>query len=205
MTDFFARNVLPMLHALSLRLEPLMTAQDGTELTRRAILLVVAACAAGWAVLKNRPVAARATGSRRATANAWTLRLPAARGFVATLMPLAMASALLHPAAAAAGDRAWLGKSEIEISLLGKSITSRNLASGTVSHWEFRRDGSVQATRSGLGRASGTWSLGDDGQMCVTMMSRTGCRYWFHKDGALANSDTRSPDAVVVAEVRFES
>jgi len=39
MTDFFARNVLPMLHALSLRLEPLMTAQDGTELTRRAILL----------------------------------------------------------------------------------------------------------------------------------------------------------------------
>jgi hypothetical protein len=61
--------------------------------------------------------------------------------------------------------------------LQGKPIVSKKLASGTVSQWEFRRDGSVQAGRRGLGRASGTWSLGDDGQMCVTMMNRTGCRY----------------------------
>jgi hypothetical protein len=124
---------------------------------------------------------------------------------VTALLPLAMAGALLHPAAAEADDRAYLGKPEIETSVLGKPIVSKNLASGTESRWEFRRDGSVQASRIGLGRASGTWSLGDDGQMCVTMMNRTGCRYWFRKDGALANSDTKAPGAIVVAEVRFES
>jgi len=202
MTDFFARNVLPMLHALSLRLEPLMTAQDGTELTRRAILLVVAAFVAGWAALKSRPAAARRAGSL-SVAFGWIL--PSARALAATVLPMALAGALLHPMAAAAEDRAYMGKSEIVASLLGKPVVSRNLASGTLSNWEFRRDGSVQASRSGLGRASGTWSVGDDGQMCVTMMNRTGCRYWFRKDGALANSDTRSADAVVVAEVRFAS
>ena len=78
------------------------------------------------------------------------------------------------------------------------------MASGALSHWEFRRDGSVEASRKGLGRAAGTWAVRDDGQMCVTMMNRTGCRYWFRKDGAYANADTRSADADIVAEVRFE-
>jgi len=124
--------------------------------------------------------------------------------FARTILPMAIATVLLHPAVAAAGERAYLSKPEIENSLLGKPMLSRNLASGSLSHWEFRRDGSVEASHSGLGRAAGTWSVREDGQMCVTLMNRTGCRYWFRTEGAFANADTRSPDAMVVAEVRFE-
>jgi hypothetical protein len=39
--------------------------------------------------------------------------------------------------------------------------------------------------------------------MCVTMLSRTGCRFWFRQDGVLVNADTRAPDAPPTAEVRF--
>ncbi len=121
------------------------------------------------------------------------------------LFAMTLAAILLHPGVAAADERAFLSKPDIENSLLGKPLLSRNLASGTLSHWEFRRDGTVEASRSGLGRAAGTWTVRDDGQMCVTLMNRTGCRYWFRKDGtSYANADTRLPDAVIVAEVRLE-
>lgn len=202
MFDFLARAVLPMLHGLSLKLTPLMTAQDGTELTRRVILILAAALVAGWVALENRRVE-RLTANAHAGAGAMTLRRRSTRAFAA-LLAMALAAVLLHPGVAAADGRAYLSKPEIESSLLGKPMLSRNLASGTLSHWEFRRDGSVEASRRGLGRASGTWSVRDDGQMCVTLMNRTGCRYWFRKDEAYANADSRSPDAAVVAEVRFE-
>lgn len=103
-----------------------------------------------------------------------------------------------------ADDRVYLSRSEIEVSLIGKGVLSKNLASGSLSHWEFRRDGTVEASRSGLGKASGTWAIQEDGRMCVTMLNRIGCRYWFRRADAFANADTRSPDAPVVAEVRFE-
>lgn len=202
MIDFLARAVLPMLHGLSLKLAPLMTAQDGTELTRRVILILAAALIAGWVALENRRLE-RLTENAHAGAGAMPLGRRSTRAFAA-LLPMALAAVLLHPGVATADERAYLSKPEIESSLLGKPMMSRNLASGTLSHWEFRRDGSVEARRSGLGRAAGTWSVRDDGQMCVTLMNRTGCRYWFRKDEAYANADTRSPDAIIVAEVRFE-
>ena len=120
-------------------------------------------------------------------------------------LTMATAFALTAPAAAGADDRSYLSKPEIEVGLIGKGIVSRNLSSGMVSHWEFRPDGTVEAVNlNGAGRASGTWRIREDGQMCVTMMFRTGCRYWFRKGDAYANADTRAPDAQTVAEVRFE-
>lgn len=129
---------------------------------------------------------------------------PTARKALVALLTMTLAAVLLQPFGSHAGEREYLSKPDIENSLLAKPMLSRNLASGSLSHWEFRRDGSVEASRRGLGRAAGTWAVRDDGQMCVTMMNRTGCRYWFRKDGAFANADTRSADAIIVAEVRFE-
>ena len=104
-------------------------------------------------------------------------------------------------------DRVYLSKAEIENTLIGKPIVSSNLASGMISRWQFYADGRVDfVNRSGPGRASGKWFLNPDGAMCVTMVARTGCRYWFktEKDGALANANTREPNAPTVAEIRFE-
>ena len=107
----------------------------------------------------------------------------------------------------AAHDRVYLSRAEIESTLIGKPILSSNLATGMVSSWQFYSDGRVDfVNRSGPGKASGKWFLNPDGSMCVTMISRTRCRYWFRneKDGALANADTREPNAPTVAEIRFE-
>jgi hypothetical protein len=117
---------------------------------------------------------------------------------------VAAVAALLHPIPAVADDRTYLSKAEIQESLIGKSILSKNLQSGTLSHWTYHPDGTVDASRAGLGKATGTWSIRDDGQMCVTMVKRTGCRYWFRKGDSLANADTNAPDAQTVAEVHYE-
>jgi hypothetical protein len=117
---------------------------------------------------------------------------------------VAALGALLHPIPAVADDRTYLNKGEIQESLVGKAMLSKNLQSGAVSHWAYHADGTVDASRSGMGKASGTWAIRDDGLMCVTMVKRTGCRYWFRKGDTLANADTNSPDAPVVAEVHFE-
>ena len=110
--------------------------------------------------------------------------------------------AILLPGAAVAEERTYLTKTEIEASLLGKTVVSRNIASGKLSRWEFRADGTVEAV-GGLGRAAGTWSIRDDGQTCVKLLGRTGCRYWFRLGGAYANADSNQSDAPVVAEVRY--
>ena len=110
--------------------------------------------------------------------------------------------AILLPSAASEEERTYLGKAEIEAGLLGKTVVSKNIASGKLSQWEFRADGTVEAA-GGLGRATGTWSVRDDGQTCVKMLGRTGCRYWFRQGGAYANADTNQADAPVVAEVRY--
>lgn len=102
-------------------------------------------------------------------------------------------------------ERIYLSKTDIEQTLIGKGIVSRNLATGMVSHWEFRPDGRVFfINQSGPGRASGTWTVNSDGSMCVTMLLQTGCRYWFRKDGTLANAHTNEPNAPTVAEIQFE-
>lgn len=125
---------------------------------------------------------------------------------LAGAVSLAACTLAMAPAASAAQDeRSYLSKAEIQASLIGKGIVSKNLASGKLSHWEFHPGGKVDAvSRSGLGSASGTWSLRDDGQMCVSMMGRTGCRYWFRKGDSFANADTKAPDAQTVAEVSLE-
>lgn len=104
-------------------------------------------------------------------------------------------------------DRVYLSKAEIESTLIGKPIVSSNLASGMISRWQFYADGRVDfVNRSGPGRASGRWFFNADGSMCVTMVSRTACRYWFRNetDGAIANANTREPNAPMVAKIRFE-
>ncbi len=126
------------------------------------------------------------------------------RCILRTLLCIATMPTLTDPPAHAQ-ERVYLGKAEIEQTLIGKSIVSRNLASGMVSHWEFHPDGRVEfVNRSGPGSASGTWTIHPDGSMCVTMVSRTGCRYWFRQDGAFANANTNEPSAPTVARVHFE-
>lgn len=116
-----------------------------------------------------------------------------------------LAFAVASLASAQGIERAYLSKPEIQESIIGKGLLSRNLQSGMVSHWEFRQDGTVEAiNRTGSGHATGTWSIRPDGQMCVKMLARTGCRYWFHNGDGLANADTNAPDAQTVAEVRYE-
>ncbi|MEJ8851273.1 hypothetical protein [Variovorax rhizosphaerae] len=117
---------------------------------------------------------------------------------------VAAVGAMMHPIPAVAEERAFLSKPEIQERLVGKAIQSKNLQSGAVSHWAYHADGTVDASRTGLGKATGTWAIREDGQMCVTMVKRTGCRYWFRKGEILANADTNSPEAPVVAEVLFE-
>ncbi|CAN7712907.1 hypothetical protein LJR084_006028 [Variovorax sp. LjRoot84] len=124
-------------------------------------------------------------------------------------MPLCIAAIAAMPAISEepvpAQDRVFLSKDEIERTLIGRAIVSNNLATGMISRWEFHSDGHVDfVNRSGPGSASGTWILNADGLMCVTMILRTGCRYWFTKDGAIANASTKGPDAPTVAEIRFE-
>lgn len=107
--------------------------------------------------------------------------------------------------ACAADERIYLDKLDIERMLVGKGLESRNRSTGMVSHWEFQPDGSARfANKSGPGSATGTWVVRTDGLMCVTMLARTGCRYWFRQGGALANSISKEADAPLVAEVRFE-
>jgi hypothetical protein len=104
-----------------------------------------------------------------------------------------------------AQDRVFLSKAEIESTLIGKAIVSNNLVTGMISRWEFHSDGHVDFVNlSGPGSASGRWNLKADGYMCVTMLMQTGCRYWFTKDGAIANANTKGPDAPTVAQIRFE-
>ena len=104
-----------------------------------------------------------------------------------------------------AQDRVFLSRAEIEKTLIGRAIISNNLATGMISRWEFHSDGHVDfVNRSGPGSASGTWTLNADGLMCVTMILRTGCRYWFTKGGAIANANGKGPDAPTVAQIRFE-
>ena len=111
----------------------------------------------------------------------------------------------MHPAQAGDEDRVWLGKPEIQAQIVGHGILSKNLASGKLSHWEFHPDGRVDAvSKNGLGSASGTWSLRDDGQMCVNMLGRSGCRYWFRKGNGFANADSRAQDAQTVADVSYD-
>ncbi|MBW8714626.1 MAG: hypothetical protein JF629_02210, partial [Variovorax paradoxus] len=78
-------------------------------------------------------------------------------------------------------------------------------STGMVSHWIFRPDGRVEfANKSGPGSASGTWVVQTDGLMCVTMLTRTGCRYWFRQGSTFANALGKEPDSPLVAEIAFE-
>jgi hypothetical protein len=104
-----------------------------------------------------------------------------------------------------AQERVYLTKTDIEQTLIDKGIISRNLATGMVSRWEFRSDGSVHfVNRSGPGSASGTWVIHTDGLMCVKMSLRSGCRYWFRRSGMVANANSNEPNAPTVAEIQFE-
>lgn len=127
---------------------------------------------------------------------------PAAR-LIGALVLAAGALATAQGARAGTDERSYLSKTEIQASLIGKEILSKNLASGKLSHWAFRADGTVEAAGS-LGRATGTWTIRDDGQMCVTLVGRTGCRYWFRTGDSFANADSKAPDARTVAQVRLE-
>lgn len=192
MNSSYTQNALLMLQDLSVRLAPFYTAQDSSELARRLIVLLVSAAALGWGLLRAR-LAQRMV---RASASGRPLRMAGALPVVALL-------AVLLPGVASAQERVYLTKTQIETRLMGQAVVSRNIASGKLSHWEFHGDGTVLAVSlGGLGRASGTWSIRDDGQTCVKMLGRIGCRYWFRNGNAYANADTNQPDAPIVAEVQ---
>lgn len=194
MNSSYTQNVLLMVQDLSVRLAPFYTAQDSSELAGRLFAVLGSAAVLGWGLL-------RARLARRmvcASASGRPLRMAGASAVVALL-------AVLLPGVASAQERVYLTKTQIEVSLMGQAVVSRNIASGGLSHWEFHSDGTVVAVSlGGLGRASGTWSIRDDGQTCVKMLGRTGCRYWFRKGDAYANADTNRPDAPIVAEVKPE-
>ena len=62
---------------------------------------------------------------------------------------------MVRTGVAFASDPVELTPNVIEKSLIGKGVLSNSPASGTLSHRELRRDGSVAASRSGRGIASG--------------------------------------------------
>ena len=109
-------------------------------------------------------------------------------------------SILLEPLRALGQGRVFLGKADVEVTIVGKPLVSRNLASGIVSTWLFRPDGTVEAMGA-AGKAVGTWHLYEDGRMCVHMLGRSACRYWFWLGESLANAESREPGARAMAEV----
>ena len=113
-----------------------------------------------------------------------------------------LVAALAAPLRASGQNRIYLNKAEVELVVVGRSVLSRNLSTGMVSHWRFRPDGTVEAVSlSGVGKAEGTWSLHEDGRMCVAMLGRSGCRYWFRQGDSLANAESRDPAARTIAVV----
>lgn len=120
-------------------------------------------------------------------------------------LPTLLCSALLAPGHALGQAKVFLTKPEVESAIVGKPLVSRNLASGWVSRWVFHPDGTVEASRPGVaGLAAGTWRLDEDGRMCVSMLARSACRYWFRLGADYANAESREPGAGTVAEVSVQ-
>lgn len=114
-------------------------------------------------------------------------------------------SALLAPFRVLGQGRVFLSKPDVELAIVGKPLVSRNLASGLVSRWIFHPDGTVEVFRpGGTSQAAGTWQLYEDGRMCVSMLGRNGCRYWFRLGSGYANAESREPGARTVAEVSIQ-
>lgn len=61
-----------------------------------------------------------------------------------------------------------LNSDEVTRLFSDRTVTSRNLASGTVSHTYYSTDGDVRQVRNGRER-TGNWSVRKDGRICLKM------------------------------------
>jgi hypothetical protein len=90
-----------------------------------------------------------------------------------------MPALLLGLVAAQAGSAGWaqeavlLTPQEIQQTLVGKKHRSTVVASGVVTQWEMRADGSMQLFFPG-GNDSGTWRLDDKGYCTIWRKIRDG-------------------------------
>lgn len=88
---------------------------------------------------------------------------------------------------------------EVEALFSGKSVTSRNLKSGTVSVSRYTRDGRVLQQREGQQR-TGTWRVLSDGRICLRMeLEDESCR-WVRqeKNGSYQKYRSNKPFATPV-------
>lgn len=88
---------------------------------------------------------------------------------------------------------------EVEALFSGKSVTSRNLKTGTVSVSRYTRDGRVLQQREGRQRA-GTWRVIADGRICLRMeLEDESCR-WIRqeKNGSYQKYRSNKPFATPV-------
>lgn len=109
--------------------------------------------------------------------------------------------------------RTFLSKAEIEKTVIGKSMTHKEVATGTVRKWDLRSDGRIYynniSNTNKVASGSGTWDLKDDGALCVhwsRVADGSGSCSYFSNDGdTLVRTDTNTAAARIITRIeKFE-
>lgn len=124
--------------------------------------------------------------------------LPSSTRFAFAALAVSALAACSHlPASMQVGRQ--LPAKEVEALFAGKSVTSRNLKTGTESVSRYTRDGRVLQQREGRQRA-GTWRVIADGRICLRMeLEDESCR-WVRqeKNGTYQKYRSKKPFATPV-------
>lgn len=99
-----------------------------------------------------------------------------------------------------------LSADQVERLFEGRTVTSRNLTTGTISVSHYESNGQVQQSREGRARI-GTWRVLPDGRVCLTMQKRSESCRWVRldSDGQLRKYKRLVPGAkAVVAYDRID-
>jgi hypothetical protein len=125
------------------------------------------------------------------------------------LLPPAAFALLCCAAHSQEAARTYLSKAEVEKTVVGKSMTYKELTSGTLRKWDIRSDGRLyyndlsNAAKSWNG--SGTWELKDDGAICVhwsrAWQGPDFCNYFFQDGDTLVRTGTNTVTAKVIARI----
>jgi hypothetical protein len=88
-----------------------------------------------------------------------------------------LALAASFASAALAQDRSFLPKADVEALANGKKWNHRRAADGHNVRWDLREGGNLFANNyTANGSDSGTWSVNDQGQLCVKWRGRSANR-----------------------------
>ena len=120
--------------------------------------------------------------------------------------------------ARAQGARKFLSRSELEQTLIGRSHTLKDIASGNFVRWDIRNGGLLYYNIQGTGivgaNGSGRWEAKDDGSLCAKLNAvlpqnrmqdrrggEDGCWYFFREGDKLMRTDSAAPQAGVQGEI----